>query len=117
VTEQKKRLTPKQKKALEMLTCGEAYSYGAIAAAVGVTPQQLWNWRTQPQFELFQTELKKLENLKWLATVDAAREAAFQLCQDKNQRMVEFVLKNEGYNPTQKVEADLHSDINITIEE
>lgn len=31
--------------------------------------------------------------------------------------MVEFVLKNEGYNPTQKVEADISTDINITIEE
>ncbi len=31
--------------------------------------------------------------------------------------MVEFVLKNEGYNPTQKVEADINTDINITIEE
>ena len=50
-------------------------------------------------------------------TVDAAREGAFQLCKDKNQKMIEFVLKNEGYNPTQKVEADITTDINISIEE
>ena len=59
--------------------------------------------------------MKKLDDLKWLATVDAAREAAYLLCQDKNQRMVEFVLKNVGYNPTNKVEADISTDIIINI--
>lgn len=39
-----------------------------------------------------------------------------RLVEKDNQRMVEFVLKNEGYNPTQKVEADLHTDINIVID-
>jgi hypothetical protein len=110
-------LKPKQKKALLLLTSGVGYTYTAIAEEVGVSVQQLWNWRTQPQFEEFQAELKKLEDLKWLATVDAAREGAFQLCKDKNQKMIEFVLKNEGYNPTQKVEADITTDINISIEE
>lgn len=110
-------LNNKQKKAIALLTSGESLSYSKIAEEAGVSVQQLWNWRTQPQFIEFQTELKKLDDLKWLATVDAAREAAFELCKDKNQRMVEFVLKNEGYNPTQKVEADLSTEINITIED
>ena len=30
-------------------------------------------------------------------------------------KIIEYVLKNEGYNPTQKVEADIHTDIVITI--
>lgn len=110
-------LNPKQKKALALLTCGEAYSYAYIAEEVGISVQQLWNWRTQPQFAEFQAQLKKLDDLKWLATVEAAREGAFRLCKDGNQRMIEFVLKNEGYNPSQKVEADLHTDITINIEE
>lgn len=110
-------LNAKQKKALAMLTSGESYKYTEIAEAAGVSVQQLWNWRTQPQFIEFQTELKKLDDLKWLATVDAARQAAFELCKANNQKMVEFVLKNEGYNPTQKVEADLSTEINITIED
>jgi uncharacterized protein YjcR len=110
-------LNTKQKKAIALLTCGEGYSYSYIAEEVGVSVVQLWKWRTQPQFEEFQGELKKVNDLKWLATVDAARESAFKLCKDGNQRMVEFVLKNEGYNPTQKVEADIHTDIEINIEE
>ena len=31
--------------------------------------------------------------------------------------MVKFVLQNVGYNPTQKVEAELRNDIIINIEE
>ena len=91
-------------------------TYQQIADEVGVNRKTLWDWRHEPQYTLFQEELKKLDNERWMATVDAARAAALQLCQDKNQKMVEFVLKNEGYNPTQKVEADVNTDITITID-
>ena len=39
-----------------------------------------------------------------------------RLVAQDNPKMVEFVLKNEGYNPTQKVEADVKTDIVINIE-
>lgn len=110
-------LNNKQKLALELMTCGKGYKYTEIAEQVGVSVVQLWNWRTQPQFEEFQTELTKLNDLKWLATVDAAREGAFKLCNEGNPKMIEFVLKNIGYNPTQKVEADINTDIVINIQE
>lgn len=114
--EKQKKLTPKQKLALELLTNGEGLSYKAIAEQVGVSPKTLWDWRNSTGFVNFQEELAKINEQRWLATVDAAREAAFNLCKNGNQRMVEFVLKNEGYNPTQKVEAELTNDINISIE-
>lgn len=114
--EKQKKLTPKQKLALELLTNGQGLSYKAIAETVGINPKTLWDWRNEPEFTHFQDELEKINNDRWLATVDAAREAAFNLCKNGNQRMVEFVLKNEGYNPTQKVEAELNNDINISIE-
>ena len=114
--EKKKRLTDKQRMALELLTNGQGLSYKAIAEQVGVNQKTLWEWRNSPDFVNFQEELERINNDRWLATVDAARQAAFELCKDKNQRMVEFILKNEGYNPTQKVEAELSNDISITIE-
>lgn len=110
-------LNKKQKIALELLTCGEGMSYKDIAEAAGVSPKTLWNWRCGNDFTEFQEELRKLNDERWLATVDAARAAAHKLVKDGNQKMVEFVLKNEGYNPTQKVEAEISTDINIVIEE
>lgn len=112
-----KTLNPKQKKALELLTCGEGLTYDEISKQVGINRKTLYDWRHEPQYTLFQEELNKIENERWMATVDIARKAAAKLCAEGNQKMVEFVLKNEGYNPTQKVEAEINTDINITIEE
>lgn len=112
-----KTLNKKQRLALELLTSGEGMSYKEIAATVGVDVKQLWRWRNEPDFSLFQEELKRINDERWLATVDAARKAAQKLVENGNQKMVEFVLKNEGYNPTQKIEADVKTDIVINIEE
>lgn len=110
-----KALNSKQKRALELLTCGEGRSYTSIAEEVGVRRETLWRWMHEQQYATFQQELSRLNDERWKATVDAARAAAMRLVENDNQRMVEFVLKNEGYNPTQKVEADIHTDIVINI--
>ena len=111
-----KRLTDKQQLALELLTCGKGMKYKEICEIVGIDGKTLWNWRNSPDFSHFQAELQKINDARWLATVDAAREGALKLCNDGNQKMIEFVLKNEGFNPTQKVEADISTDIVINID-
>ena len=118
MAEQKvKRLSPKHRQALELLTCGKGLTYQEICEIVGIDGKTLWNWRNLPEFSHFQAELERINNERWLATVDAAREAAFRLVQGDNPKMVEFVLKNEGYNPATKVEADVNTEITINIEE
>ena len=110
-------INKKQMIALELLTCGEGLSYKEIAEAAGITPKTLWNWRKGNEFTDFQQELERINAERWEATVDAAREAALRLCKEGNPKFVEFVLKNEGFNPTQKVEADISTDIEINITE
>ena len=110
-------LNTKQKKAIELLTSGEGLTLKQVAEEVNVNPKTLWRWRHEPEFAQFQLELQQINDERWLSAVDAAREGAIKLCQNGNQKMIEFVLKNEGYNPTQKVEADISTDINIVIEE
>lgn len=92
-------------------------SYKEIAEAAGVSPKTLWNWRNGNDFAEFQEELKRLNDIRWQAAEDAARESAIRLCKEGNQKMVQFVLQNAGYNPTQKVEADVKTDIIINIDE
>ena len=108
-------LNKKQRIALELLTCGEGLSYKEIAERAGVSAKTLWNWRNSNDFTEFQTELQRLNDDRWLATVDAAREAALRLCREGKADFVKFVLQNEGYNPTQKIDAELHNDIVIEI--
>lgn len=112
-----KELTDKQIIAVELLTCGQGLSYKAICEQVGIDAKTLWRWRNEPEFAHVQAEIKRINDERWAATVDAAREAARRLVEKDNQKMVEFILKNEGYNPTQKIEADVTTDIEITIEE
>ncbi len=113
----KKSLTAKQRMALELLTGGEGLTYKEIAERVNVNPKTLWDWRKEPEFTHFQAEYNRIMDAKWLATVEAARQGALELCKEKNQKMIQFVLQNDGLNPTQKVEADINTDIVITIDE
>lgn len=106
-------LTEKQRQALELLTCGKGLTYQAISDQLGITPKTLWSWRKENTE--FQEELQKLNDERWMATVDVARQGAVALCKNGNQRMIEFVLKNEGYNPAQKIDADVNNSITINI--
>ena len=104
-----KELTDKQRMALELLMSGKGYTYKEICELVETNPKTLWRWRHEPEFAHFQAEYQRLQDEQWKATVEAARAAAFELCKDKNPKMVEFILKNDGLNPTQKVEAEVNN--------
>jgi hypothetical protein len=117
MAQKQKRLTDKQRRALEMLTSGEGYTYKQIGEEIQVDQKTLWRWRNEPEFAHFQDELERLNNIRWQAAEDAAREGCIMLCREGNQKMIEFVLKNAGYNPTQKVEAEVSTNITINIGE
>ena len=112
-----KTLSNKQKLAIELLTSGRGMSLKEVAEEVRVNPKTLWSWRNEPAFVMFQEEIKRINDARWEATIDAAREAAVKLCREGKSEFVKFVLQNAGYNPTQKLEADVHNDIIINIEE
>lgn len=115
--EQKKEkgLTPKQKQAVQLLIYSDM-TYKEICEEVNINPKTLWRWRNEPEFASFQREYERVKEEQWLATVEAARASALKLCREGNQKMTEFILKNDGLNPTQKVEAEITTDIVINIE-
>lgn len=112
-----KKLTEKQRMALELMTSGLGMRYKDIAAAVGVSERQFQRWRTESDFDYFQAELQRINDERWACLADAARASAMRLIMSDNEKMTEFVLKNEGYNPTQKVEAEVKTDIVINIDD
>lgn len=115
MNKKEKRLTEKQLLAIELMTSGLGMKYKDIAEAVGVNLRTLYSWRMEPEFTHFQEEVKRRNDARWMAVVDAARESALRLVQADNSHFVEFVLKNEGYNPSTKVEAEVSTDVVIDI--
>lgn len=109
-------LTAKQRKAVDLLVNANM-TYKQICEEVQINPKTLWEWRNNPEYVTFQQEYQRLKDEQWLATVETARRSALKLCEDGNQRMVEFILKNDGLNPTQKVEAEINTDIVINLDD
>lgn len=105
-------LTAKQRQAVDLLI-NSNLNYTQICEEVGINMKTLWRWRHEPDFAHFQAEYQKLKDEQWLATIEAARRSALKLCAEGNQRMVEFVLKNDGLNPTQKVDADVNVEAQV----
>lgn len=105
-------LTAKQRQAVDLLI-NSNLNYSQICEEVGINMKTLWRWRHEPDFAQFQAEYQKLKDEQWLATIEAARRSALKLCAEGNQRMVEFVLKNDGLNPTQKVDADVNVEAQV----
>lgn len=110
-----KQLTEKQMMALELMTSGLGMKYKDIAEAVGVDQRTLYRWRTESDFSHFQDELKRINEERFAMLADAARASALRLVMADNQKMTEFILRNDGYNPSQKVEAEVSTDIVVNI--
>ena len=85
-------------------------TFKEIAEEVGVNVKTLYDWRNAPEYTLFQDELNRLNNARWQSAEDVAREGAIKLCKAGNQKMIQFVLQNCGYNPTHNVKADVDVD-------
>lgn len=82
-------LSPKQQKALELLTCGQGLTYGEIARQVGCDVSTLRDWRNGEGFQEFKSELKRLNDILILPT-DARAE---WLTKNSTDTQVENILK------------------------
>ena len=113
MAKKEKRLTEKQRMAIELMTSGLGMRYKDIAEACGIGIRTLYSWRNDADYSHFQAELKRINDERWACLADAARASAMRLVMADNQKMTEFVLKNEGYNPTQKVDADVNVEAQV----
>ena len=107
-------LKAKQIELLEAMLANPMMSDVKLADQLGLNNKTVGKWRKMPEF---QEELKKklaeqwkdAERLAQLKMIELASEGCFQANK--------YILDSLGYAPTQKIEADLHTDIQINIEE
>lgn len=108
-------LKPKQMKAAELLALFPEMKEKDIAAEVNISQKQLWVWKTKvPEFMEYYHTLceKRFRSLEGLAVAQLEANVV-----KGNQKAIEYALDYLGYHATQKVEADIKTDINITIGE
>lgn len=85
-----------------------------IAKQVQINRNTVREWKNKPEF---QEELKRRLREKWEDSERLAIDTMQMLAREGEFKAAKYILDSLGYAPAQKIEADLHTDINIVIED
>lgn len=107
-------LKPKQIELLELMLANPMMSDLKLAELMGLNNKTVGKWR---KMEDFQEEMKKRLAEQWKSAESLAQKKMIELANDGCFQANKYILDSLGYAPTQKIEADLKTDIVITIEE
>lgn len=107
-------LKPKQIELLETMLAHPMMSDVKLAELLNLNNKTVGKWRKQ---EEFQDEMKKRLADQWKGAERLAQKKMIELANEGNFNANKYILDSLGYAPTQRIEADLHTDIEINIEE
>lgn len=107
-------LTARQMELLEAMLTNPMLSDVKLAELLTLNNKTVGKWRKMPEF---QEELKKRLAEQWKSAESLAQKKMIELANEGNFHANKYILDSLGYAPAQKIEADLHTDINIVIEE
>lgn len=91
-------------------------SMKAHAERLNIPINTVYNWKNR-NINGFTDELEKRLSEKWEEAKLMASETMFSLAAEGDFKAAKYILDYSGYAPTQKVEAKVDTDINITIED
>lgn len=107
-------LKAKQLELIEVMLANPALSDVKLAKIVELNNKTVGKWRKE---EEFQAELKKRLAEQWQEAESIAQRTMIDLAANKDFKASQYILNSLGYAPAQKIEADVKTDINITVEE
>ncbi len=106
-------LKPKQLKLIEAILANPSMPHTELAQLVGINRNTITVWKRQEEFQAaLSARLQELWKDSEVIAVDTMRK----LASEKDFRAAKYILDSLGYAPAQKIEADLHTDIEINIE-
>lgn len=108
-------LNNKQLKAIELMVYQPYMTQKMMAQEIGVHRETIRRWREEN--DEFKAELKKAIDNRWRAAEAMAVNGMISLASEGNYSAIKYLLDNLGYKPVEKIEANVESSINITIEE
>lgn len=106
-------LKPKQRALAELMVSNPGFTNLQYAEEAGIDVKTVYKWKKEQEFQDYVHELciERFRSLEDLAI------AKLQENIEKNhQKAIEYALDYLGYKATQKVEAEVNTDINITID-
>lgn len=107
-------LKARQRLLAELMVAKPELTNEEYAKEIGIDPKTLYVWKKNSEFQDYINELcrNKFSDLQTLAIAKLKENI-----DAKNQKAIEYALDYLGYKAVQKVEADVKSDISITIED
>lgn len=106
-------LKPRQIELLELMLSNPMMSDVKLAELMGLNNKTVGKWRKMPEF---QEEMKVRLQEQWKNAESLAQKKMIELAADGNFQANKYILDSLGYAPTQRIEADITSDIEINIE-
>ena len=107
-------LKPKQRALIEAIIAYPSAPNVDLADMVGVNRNTITQWKRN---EEFQDALQQRLHEIWKESESIAIRSMRNLAIEGDFKASKYILDSLGYAPTQKIEAEINSEINITIEE
>ena len=107
-------LKPRQLQLIDALLANPMLPDTEIAKQLNINRNTVREWKKKPEF---QAELKARLAEQWADSERMAVETMQSLAREGDFKASKYILDSLGYAPVQKIEADVHTDITIEIEE
>lgn len=107
-------LSRRQKELLEFMLANPMLPETVCARQCGVPNSTYFDWKKKGEFT---AELDRRIKEQWADSERAAVETMLSLCREGEYNAAKYILDNLGYKPTEKIKADLTTEIVINIEE
>ena len=107
-------LKNRQLEFIELLLANPLMTNVDAGKQMGVSRNTIMKWKEIPEF---QEEYKRRLREKWEDAELMAIEMMQNLARKGEFKANKYILDSLGYAPAQKIEADVKTDINITVEE
>lgn len=107
-------LTAKRMELLEAMLANPMMSDVKLGELLNLNNKTVGKWRKEPEF---QEEMKKRLEVQWKDAESLAQKRMIELADGGCFQANKYILDSLGYAPAQRIEADLKTDIEITIGE
>lgn len=107
-------LTPKKLELLETMLSNPMMPDTKLAELLNLNNKTVGKWRKEPEF---QEEMKQRLAEQWKNAESLAQKKMIELAEEGCFQANKYILDSLGYKPVEKIQAEVSTDINITIEE